>query len=77
MIYLLDWWFKSYLKGRKQFVMIETEISSFQDVLTRVPHRSVLRPQLFLIYINDLNSSVKFSKTYYFVGDTNIMQTNK
>ena len=37
----------------------------------------MLGPLLFLLYVNDLNKSVKHSKTYHFTDDTNIMQSNK
>ena len=32
---------------------------------------------LFLIYINDLNRSIKFAKTYHFADDTNLLITNQ
>ena len=69
-------WFKSYLKVRKQLVVIETEIFLVQDVLTGAPQGSALGPLLFLTYINYLNSSVELSKTYHFAYDTNIMKVN-
>ena len=69
-------WFISYLKGRRQFVVIENETSSAQEILTGVPQGSVLGPLLFLIYINDLNTCIQFSKTYHFADGTNIMQSN-
>ena len=34
--------------------------------------RSVLDPLLFLIYINDLHSRLKYSTAYHFAGDTNV-----
>ena len=69
-------WFISYLKGRRQFVVIENETSSTQEILTGAPQGSVLGPLLFLIYINNLNTRIQFSKTYYFADDTNIIQSN-
>ena len=56
--------------------MIENETSSSQEILTGVPQGSVLGPLLFLIYINDLNACMQFSKTYQFADDTNIMMSN-
>ena len=67
-------WFISYLKGRRQFVVIENETSSTQEILTGVPQGSVLGPLLFLIYINDLNTCIQFSKTYHFADYTNSSQ---
>ena len=69
-------WFNSYLKVRKQLVIIETESLLIQDVLTGARQGSALGPLLLLIYINYLNSSVELSKTYHFAYDTNIMKVN-
>ena len=69
-------WFCSYLKKRKQFVSIQNNMSSTKEILTGVPQGSVLGPLLFLIYINDLHKSIRFSKTYHFADDTSIIQSN-
>ena len=70
-------WFASYLKNRKQFVSISGHISSSQVIQTGVPQGSVLGPLLFLLYINDLNKSIKNLRAYHFAGDTNILLSNK
>ena len=74
---LLRDWFQSYLKNRKQFVSISNSTSNTNEITTGVPQGSGLGPQLFLLYINDLHRSVKYSKTYHFADDTNIMQSYK
>ena len=43
------------------------------SVKTGVPQGSVLGPLLFLLYINDLNKSIK----NHFADDTNILLSNK
>ena len=68
-------WFISYLKGRWKFLVIENETSTTPETLIVVPQGSVLGPLLFLIYINDLNTCIQFSKTYHFVDDIKILPT--
>ena len=70
-------WFKSYLSNRMQFVTINDINSDLQPMNFGVPQGSVLGPLLFLIYINDLHSTIKFSTTRHFADDTNLLIKNK
>ena len=69
---LSNGWFCSYLKGRQQFVSIGNQASTIKEIVSVVPQGSVQGPLLFLIYINNLHSCLKYSKAYHFADDTNI-----
>ena len=66
-------WFKSYLSSRHQYVSINGYESVLAGINCGVPQGSVLRPLLFLLYINDLNRAIKFWKVCHFADDTNLL----
>ena len=61
-------WFVSYLSCCKQRVIIETMHSDWCNIEAGVPHGSVLGPLLFLIYINDLPTTIT-SNCFLFADD--------
>ena len=66
-------WFESYLSERFQSVTIGGVSSSRLPITCGVPQGSILGPLLFLIYINDMRSSVKSSTVFHFADDTNLL----
>ena len=66
-------WFKSYLTNRMQYVSIDGISSDLLKVNIGVPQGSVLGPLLFLLYINDLHNSVRFSSPFHFADDTGLL----
>ena len=66
-------WFKSYLTNRMQYVSIDGISSDLLKVNFGVPQGSVLGPLLFLLYINDLHNSIRFSSTFHFADDTGLL----
>ena len=70
-------WFCSYLSNRKQFVSLGGSKSTECDITCGVPQGSILGPLLFLIYINDMNLSLKRSLVHHFADDTNLLYSDK
>ena len=52
--------FKSYLSNRKQFTIVNGEISDILNVICGVPQCSPLGPLRFLLYITNLANTSKF-----------------
>ena len=70
-------WFESYLKGRKQHVSVNGFNSKDLPISYSVPQGSVLGLLLFLLYINDLHTAIKFCKVHHFADDTYLLHISK
>ena len=62
-------WFKSYLQARRQIVDVNGHKSTEETIDMSVIQGSILRPTLFLIYIDDLPYS-SLLETFLFADDT-------
>lgn len=62
-------WFRSYLTGRKQRTRINSVVSDAIEVLLGVPQGTILGVLLFLVYINDMEKAITFSKLLLFADD--------
>ncbi|CAH1242244.1 Hypp6507 [Branchiostoma lanceolatum] len=67
-------WIQAFLTGRTQRVVLEGECSDSVPVSSGVPQGTVLRPILFLAYINDLPNHAAHAKVRLFADDC-ILQT--
>ena len=67
-------WFQEYLSNRYQHVCINNSKSSTLPVVSGVPQGSLLGPLLFLVYINDLSSSLNHTSSFLFADDTKCLR---
>ena len=70
-------WFESYLSNRKQFITNGDKQTNIETITCRVPQSSILRPLLFLIFVNDLHNVTKHLDPIMFADNTNLFYSHK
>ena len=64
-------WIEAFLTNRRQRVILRNGVSDWNKVVSGVPQGSILGPILFIIFVNDLPSSV-ISTAKLFADDTKL-----
>ena len=68
-------WLENYSYNRRQFVSFNNHCSDMNDITCGVPQGSILGPLLFLLYVNDIVSSVLLPILY--ADDTSLFLIGK
>lgn len=58
-------WFRNFLTGQMQCVVLRGTCSSWSPVLSGVPQGIILSPALFILYVNDISSGVSSTVKLY------------
>ena len=69
-------WMASYLKDRRQCVTIDGKCSSQRIINIGIPQGSILGPQLFLLYVNDLPNVSSKLRSILYADDTTLLANN-
>ena len=65
-------WLESFLSNRVQKVVVDGQHSEVTAVVSGVPQGTVLGPLLFLLFVNDIERSIKNSKLKMFADDSRL-----
>ena len=65
-------WFKSYLTNRSQYCSIDGQESEILGIECGIPQGSCLGPLLFIIYLNDFERCIEYSRANMYADDTEI-----
>ena len=69
-------WFTPILSSRKQFCVVNGQQSRARLVTCGIPQGSCLGPLLFLIYLNDFEKCLEFSRANMYADDTHVPLTS-
>ena len=65
-------WFRSYLKNCQQYCFFNGNKLSSRPVTSGIPQGSCLGPLLFILYLDDFETCLKFSKANLYADDTEV-----
>ena len=63
-------WFTSFLSSRKQFCIVNGQHSKARLVTCGIPQGSCSGALLFIIYLNDFEKCLEFSRANIYADDT-------
>ena len=63
-------------KNAAYIALIKKSESFLNIVSCRVLHGSVFGPLLFILFINNMTSSVEYCKVHHYMNDTNLLLTD-
>ena len=69
-------WLTSFLTSRKQFFSVNGQKSEGRFVTCGIPQGSCLGPLLFIIYLNDFEKCLDFSRASMYADDTHVTLTS-
>ena len=67
-------WIKCFLTDRVQKVVIDGKHSKSSIVISGVPQGTVLGPLLFILFLNDMNLAINYSKLKMFADDSRLIK---
>ena len=70
-------WFESYLSNRKQCITYGDKQTNIETITCRIFQGLILRPLLFLIFVNNLHKARKYLDPIIFANDTNFFSSHK